>query len=393
MSLSVRDDAGSLSSPGLEAAMRSFAEVSAGLIESYQAIERRAQRVENELALKLTELNELSRHLEAILQALPSGVIVRDAEGRVVRVNRAACELVGLDGPDGLGRVACERLAAIESAGDGREVACSDGHVRVVACKRSPIQSHGARVGTVAIVDDRTEFARLTSKLHAQEKLAALGNVASGIAHELRNPMHAIQGFAALLHQRLPEGSRERELAAHVVEGVRRADQVLGSMLTLARSDALRRDRVQASELVGDAVREATLGLEAPQRWRISCSVEPSPAPPFDGDYVKLRQALRNLIANAIQAQPAGGAVEIAVRVGPEEVTLRVTDAGPGVPQSLAARVLEPFFTSRADGTGLGLALVNTIAVLHGGRVELSNQPAPLGGADFCISIPFQSKS
>ncbi|MBI5432651.1 MAG: PAS domain-containing protein [Planctomycetes bacterium] len=372
--------------------MRSFAEVSAGLIESYQAIERRAQRVENELAAKVAELDELSRHLEAILQALPSGVIVRDRDGRVARINRAACELVGIDGSNGFGDGSAARLAAIEAAGDGLELACADGSMRVVACKRSPIESHGTRVGTVAIVDDRTEFARLSAKLHAQEKLAALGNVASGIAHELRNPMNAIQGFAALLEKRLGEGTRERELAARIVEGVQRADRVLGSMLTLARTDALRRERVVASELVTDAIREATLGLERPERWRVSRSVDAA-APTFDADYVKLRQALRNLIANAIQAQPDGGAVHVDATVGVDEVRLRVTDAGPGVPKEHAARVLEPFFTSRADGTGLGLALVNTIAVLHGGRVELSSQPAPLGGADFCISIPFQSKS
>ncbi|MCK6445921.1 MAG: ATP-binding protein [Planctomycetes bacterium] len=387
---------GALSASDLEAAMRSFAEVSAGLIESYQAIEKRAQRVENELARKVAELDELSHHLEAILEALPSGVIVRDGDGRIARINRAACALVGVDGPERLAELdvaAARRLAAIEAAGDGRELETSNGDVRVVACKRSPIESHGAAIGTVAIVDDRTEFARLTSKLHAQEKLAALGNVASGIAHELRNPMHAIQGFASLLQQRLPQGSRERELAANVVEGVRRADQVLGSMLTLARSDALRRDRVEAEELVPDAIREATLALEGVERWRITTSIEPKPVPSFDGDYVKLRQALRNLIANAIQAQPSGGSVDVAVRVGRDDVTFRVTDAGPGVPPEHRARVLEPFFTSRAEGTGLGLALVNTIAVLHGGRVELSPKKAPLGGADFCITIPFQSKS
>ncbi|MCE9593730.1 MAG: PAS domain-containing protein [Planctomycetes bacterium] len=393
MSAIVHENTTPLSPAELAAAMRSFAEVSAGLIDSYQAIERRAQHVENELASKIGELDELSRHLEAILQALPNGVVVRDRDGRVVRINRAACEIVGLDGHDCVGASAAQRLAAIESAGDGREIACADGVARVVASKRSPIRSHDEDVGTVTIVDDRTEFARLTSRLHAQEKLAALGNVASGIAHELRNPMNAIQGFASLLEKRLGAGSRERELAARIVEGVGRADQVLASMLTLARSDALDRRTFDVNELVEDAIREATLGFEHLERWALTHTTLPTRAATASGDYVKLRQALRNLIANALQAQPEGGAVHVEAHVDAAVLVLRVTDAGPGVPKELAARVLEPFFTSRADGSGLGLALVNTIAVLHGGRVELSSQPAPQGGADFRISIPFQLES
>jgi signal transduction histidine kinase len=121
----------------------------------------------------------------------------------------------------------------------------------------------------------------------------------------------------------------------------------------------------------------------------LTFAIVPANLPAFAGDYIKLRQALRNLIANAIQAQPDGGSVHVEARLENGEVVLAVSDAGPGIPKEALARVLEPFFTTRAEGTGLGLALVNTIARLHGGRVEVSREPAPLGGAHIQIHVPF----
>ncbi len=382
-----------VAAPELEAALRAFADVGANLVESYQALERRAARVEAELAVKVDELDRLSRSLEAILQALPSGVLVRDQSGSIVRTNRAASAILGLEERELVGSPTCALLQAIEHGGEAREVECGDGERRVIASKRSPIVDGDPSRGAVEILDDRTEFAALSSRLHAQEKLAALGNVASGIAHELRNPMNAIQGYAALLEQRLPLESRERMLAANVVEGVRRADRVLSSMLTLARSDAAERMTIDVRELVSDAISEARAGLEDASKWSVTSSIEPATFATFAGDFIKLRQALRNLIANGIQAQPTGGSVHVGVRANESEVVFAVGDAGPGIARELRARVLEPFFTTRAEGTGFGLALVNTIARLHGGRVEVSSDPAPLGGAEIRIHVPNVSEN
>jgi two-component system, NtrC family, sensor histidine kinase HydH len=106
-----------------------------------------------------------------------------------------------------------------------------------------------------------------------------------------------------------------------------------------------------------------------------------------------VRQALRNLVANALQAQPEGGVVAVSIALDAGDVVLRVQDAGPGIPNHLRARIAEPFFTTRAEGTGLGLALVHSIAELHGGRLEISSAAAPLGGADVAFRIPYQPAS
>jgi len=390
----------------LEQAMRSLSAVGLQLAGSYEALERRAQRVEDELCRKLEELDAVTRHLEAILEALPTGVLVRDASGTIVRANRAALAITALEAGELVGRRSHPLLEA--GSGQGaqpnggwleREVARADGRRLVLASRRSPIQrergldaSH-APAGSVEILDDRTELVELSERLHGLDKLAALGNMAGGIAHELRNPMHAVKGFAALLAQRLEPGSQEQLWSTRIVEGVAEAETVLTSMLSLAAPEKLVLELVDGAELVHSALALASSEVEpngGAQRWQIDRRVA---LPPFAGDRIKLRQALRNLIANAFQAQPAGGRVEIAGALEDGQVALRVDDAGPGVPPALRRRALEPFFTTRAEGTGLGLSFVATIAELHGGRLEIEVERSPLGGASVLVRFPFRNRA
>jgi two-component system sensor histidine kinase FlrB len=374
---------------GLEAAMRALSSISATLSESYSALEARTQRIERELERRLAELDAVHRHLTAVLDALPCGVVVRDADGRVVRVNAATEHILGVDAAELLDGRAHPRLdeSAARDVAHGwreRELGLAGGERRVLASRRSPVPGQGS----VEILDDRTELVELSERLHALDKLAALGHMAGGIAHELRNPMHAAAGFAALLVPRLPEGGRERHFAVRIAQSLSAAETVLASMLTLAAPERLVPETIDPVQLVDEAV---ALALEtyvpegAASRWSVERRVA---AAPFRGDRIKLRQALRNLIANAIDVQPEGGRVRVDALADGERLALSVGDAGPGVPAALRGRVLEPFFTTRADGTGLGLPLVATIALLHGGRLELSSRADELGGAHFTITLP-----
>jgi signal transduction histidine kinase len=157
--------------------------------------------------------------------------------------------------------------------------------------------------------------------------------------------------------------------------------------LTLASPSKLSLETIEPAELARAAIEQARGEIAEPAQWRIECSVD---APPFVGDRIKLRQTLRNLLSNAIHAQPAGGALALELVREDAEIVLRVSDAGPGIAPELRRRVLEPFFTTRAQGTGLGLALVVQIAELHGGRVEISPRPSQLGGAQVALRIPFR---
>jgi len=228
-------------------------------------------------------------------------------------------------------------------------------------------------------------------RLHGLDKLAALGNMAGGIAHELRNPMNAVKGFAGLLEARLPSESKERRWAAMIVAGVSEADAILGNLLSLARPEKLVLETIDGVELARAAL-DATFGDPAlasvRERWTVDIDTAPAPLPAFVGDRLKLRQAFRNLLANALEAQPDGGAVRATLRVEAGEVTFTVDDSGAGMSAEIEARVLEPFFTTRAEGTGLGLAFVRQVAELHGGHVEVHGRGSALGGARFILCFP-----
>lgn len=395
MNVATRD--GSIgASRDVERAMRELEGLSVRLIDSYQALERRAQHVEEDLARANLALEAKVAELAAILEALPTGVVVRDAGGAIVHVNRAALDALGPTADDVAAGTA--QLFGPTRADDGDWRECEserpDGRRLVVARRRSNIAAplrtggDGRAIGSVEILDDRTQVAELHERLHALDKLAALGNMAGGIAHELRNPMHAIGGFAALLGTRLEHGSQEARWASAIVDGCANAETVLASMLTLASPSKLTLETVDGRELVDAALEQVRGEIEQRERWNITTRAS---ARPFAGDRIKLRQALRNLISNALHAQPLGGAVHVELTLEGEQIAVRVSDAGPGIAPELRRRVLEPFFTTRAEGTGLGLALVVQIAELHGGRVEISPRPSQLGGAQVEVLIPFRS--
>lgn len=375
----------------IAAAMRSLSAIGATLSASYAALERRAAHVEQELERKVSELDAVTRHLEAVLDALPTGIVVRDREGAVLRANGAAQRALDTRLEELIGTRFHRRLDQLTAGADEdwtqQEVEGPGGTRRVLATRRISIPSGDQ----LEIIDDRTEVVELSERLHALDKLAAMGNMAGGIAHELRNPMHAARGFATLLERRLEPDSKEAHFARRIVEGLENAEAVLASMLTLAAPERLAPESIEVRPLFEEALQLALEGhleegRESP--WRVELALEDIT---FQGDRIKLRQALRNLIDNALTVQPDGGAVRLEARREGAELLLCVSDAGPGIPPELRTRVLDPFFTTRAEGTGLGLALVGTIADLHGGRVHVHPRRSPLGGAEIALVLPLNS--
>ncbi len=379
----------------LDQVMQSFSTISESLLRSYEALADRARLVEDELHLanreleaKVEELDAVNRHLETVLQALPTGVVVRDRDGTIVRVNDAALSILGVTSDELDGPIAHDLIHDPDADGEAvSDLQRADGSRLVLATRRAPIQDGaGGYAGAVEILDDRTELFAMTERMHAMDKMAALGTMGGGIAHEIRNPLNAVKGFARLLERELPDDSENRKVrrwAQCIVEGTDEADAIIESLLAFANPERVKQDAIDPAELAASAVR-AALQDEGP--WEVD--VETS-APPFLGDRIKLRQALRNLVANAAEIQPEGGRIQVAVERRGESIALCVRDAGPGVPPELRQRVTDPFFTTRPEGTGLGLALVATLARLHGGDVAVGAAPPPLNGAEFAITIPF----
>ncbi|MBL0921114.1 MAG: hypothetical protein IBJ10_03180 [Phycisphaerales bacterium] len=254
----------------------------------------------------------------------------------------------------------------------------------------------------------RSEVARLegelrdaNEQLRRSERLAALGEMAAGIAHEVRNPLGSIRLYAEMLQQDLADRPAQRDVARKIGGAVRGLDAVVGDVLTFARPMRPRAEEATVAELF-----DAALDCCRPEIDRAGASIEREPqreALAIRCDAPLIRQALVNLVRNALEAvehraaeQPAHagrvwlGAARRRVRGADGRLismtALTVRDNGPGIPEDAMSRIFNPFFTTRAAGTGLGLAIVNRIADAHGGRVGVSNHPA--GGALIELLLP-----
>lgn len=225
-------------------------------------------------------------------------------------------------------------------------------------------------------------LAELEESRRSSERLAFAGTLTAGLAHEVRSPLNSI-GLAAQRLERSQAGSAVGETARLIRSEVLRLDGVLRDFLALARPASERRDPADVAEIAREVA--ALLADEAAEAGVAFAPVEGSAIAPLDRDAV--RRAILNLARNAIEASPRGGTVELRVEpVGDERVRLRVLDEGPGPDPALGERVLEPFVTSRPDGTGLGLALVRRVVEEHGGSFRLgARRPR---GAEALLELP-----
>src|SRR5437016_711078 len=247
----------------------------------------------------------------------------------------------------------------------------------------------GRLLGRVEVYRDLTAQRAFHSKLLQTEKLAALGQLVSGIAHELSNPLTSILGYAQriLARQDLPGRTEE---VRQIYQEAERASSILRQLLLNARETLPERRLVSLNQIVHRAMDLQRFSLAA-EKIRVEVDLDPA-LPLVQGDPGNLQQVLMNLVGNARQAieqHGKAGVIQLRTkRIGERRVLLEVADNGPGVPQAIQARIFDPFFTTKPAGvgTGLGLAIVLSVVREHGGSVRL--QSPPQGGALFQIEIP-----
>jgi signal transduction histidine kinase len=233
------------------------------------------------------------------------------------------------------------------------------------------------------LAHDVTRLVRLEEQARRQSNLEALGRMAAELAHEVRNPLGSLELFASMLATDLADRPDAQELAEQVLLGVRQLSATVTRILATVRGGAPRRVALDAAALAREAA--SFVAPVAASRGIELGAPEGSEMLPARLDREGVLQALLNLLGNALEAAPAGGRARIAAWRRDEEIGFDVDDSGPGVPDALRARVLEPFFTTRAEGTGLGLAVVERVAIGHGGALEVTR--GPLGGARFRLVL------
>jgi len=379
----------------LQAAFAQFSRRTEELRSAYANLQREAERVNVQLeeanrALeqKVRELDELYHFQRSILESIPTAVVVTDLEGSIRAFNPAAegmwgrsrDEALGMDFRDVMGAHS-DLLAGTLAGHYRRETLRRDlgrGESRIISSTACLVEdSSGRAIGAVQLDRDITRLCQLESELSQQEKLAELGTMAAGLAHEIRKPLNGIKGFASLLARRTQADDAQRRYSGCVVEAADRLDRMLHRLLDFARPDALDLrplDLRLAAEQVAEFVRAEAAGEPVPLEVAI-----PDEARMVLADADKVKQVLLNLVKNGLEALQGEGRLRIEARLerGPAEraVCASVIDTGRGMEADELDKVLEPFYSRKEGGTGLGLAIVNRLLQLHGTRLDIQSRP------------------
>jgi PAS domain S-box-containing protein len=340
---------------------------------------------------------------ETAFDALSEGIAVVDADGVVRRANRALAGLLGVPVPALVGSPLGEALLGKSQALAELLVATRRGDrpapliirserlQRSVRVNAARIAGAGFEQSVVVLVEDVTEQQALETQLVQSEKLAAVGQLVSGVAHELNNPLTSIVGLSEFLLEQKELGKKDRGHLQVIHEQAERAGRIVRNLLTFARKGTGERALVDLNDVIR---RTLTLTVYDLKLKDITVNRELSGALPVVlGDRHDLQQVVLNLVTNAAQAvseNPRERAREITVSTWFDgQVHLRVADSGPGIPEAVAQNMFTPFFTTKepGKGTGLGLSITYSIVESHGGHITIEPPPAT-GGAAFRVDLP-----
>lgn len=229
----------------------------------------------------------------------------------------------------------------------------------------------------------RGQLALKDAEIKRAERLAALGQTAAAMAHEVRNPLGAIELFVSLLADQVSDRPESREYIAQIRHSIARLDTTVNNILHFSADRKMSRTPCNLHAIVNECVEALPVRLETGSPIELRLGANPF----IEGNDCGLRQVVTNLVTNALQATRYVGRVVIETENGAEdEVVVRVRDNGPGIPGDILPTIFEPFVTSKNEGTGLGLAIVDQIVQQHGGTVSARNLPER--GAEFVVTIP-----
>jgi PAS domain S-box-containing protein len=353
---------------------------------------------------------DLASYNEYILKSMTSGMVICNEHGEIVQINQPAEAILGISKSFVKGKrykVAfrekdplCTAIGTTLSEQKAYsipevEITSGNGESRWISINSTVIKDEQDRMlGVVVFLNDFTEIKKLEQEIAFKDKMASLGEMSSGLAHELRNSMGAIIGFAKLLLKRKTDPKSQSQALDGIVKEAMNMETMLKSFLAFAKPLSLKIGEIALK----DIVEECHVSVkETLKESRIAFKVDSDPEPsPMWGDRILLKQCFQNLIQNSIDAMPRGGEINIRLREkqkGTRDrlLTVEISDTGCGIPKEIQEKIFHPFFTSKENGTGLGLSIVKKIVSLHNGKIELESEPSQ--GTTIRIYLPIQIPS
>jgi len=341
-----------------------------------------------------------------VVAGMRNGVLAVTRDGTVALVNDEAYRIFGLEPrTNDVGRPYADVLREFPDVVDALTGALDAARLanraelrlkpsgRVIGYTLANVCADSGEVtGAAMFFKDLTLVEQLEERERLRDRLAAVGQMAATLAHEVKNPLAGIEVMAGLLRRRLPDAPDTQALVTDIIAEVKMANAIVQEVLDFVKPIRLRMEPIAIAEVV-----HASTGLAESKAQRGSAQLTldlPSDLPPITGDRHQLVQLFTNLLINAYEALGGGGRVTIVARLahatGEREpaVLVEVSDDGPGVPAELAEKIFDPFFTTKAQGSGLGLAIVRKIVDAHDGRLELRTSDL---GTTVAVTLPVRA--
>lgn len=412
------EDVNGFMANGLNSAFDKFNQSSQRLADLYLQLKKRVEAIDKEMEEKNQELNDkvkelhrATQYMNSILESMHSGVVAVDIDGKVTTINKAAQEILGLKKEKTIGKpcedvVSCAdnselllKMAIKEKRNfinQKMEVSRSDKQTVWIESSVTLLkEGDGLVIGAVEIFKDLSEIKRLETRLEQADNLASIGEMTASIAHEIRNPLNGIKGFAALLENGFNQKDPRKRFVNHIVKGVENLNNMVTDLLVLAKPIKPDMKEYNLEEIISEVISFAREDLKmAGNQIDIKTYYGKRPAL-LNCDRNMLYQVFFNLLKNSFQAIHGEGRVFVGVnrvQIGESEnrggnnIEISISDNGTGIDKEVQTRIFEPFFTTKSGGTGLGLSLVQKIVKMHNGQIGLESIPGK--GTTFRLLFP-----
>jgi len=365
-------------------------------------LSEKLQRASLELELEQRALQRLQNLYGNVIATMSSGLLTADAERRVIFLNRAGGAILGVDPARAAGRTLSEIKFAIpedwsQIQARARGQSTYRGEFEIDRPAGRQVLGYSLRVlkddlgeeGALMLFQDLTEMKKLERRARFSEQLAAVGELAAGIAHEIRNPLASISGSVQVLAKDLNVGAAERRLMEIIVSESKRLSKILEDFLRFVRPQERKVTVFDVARTVTEVMDLFRLSEEISDSHRISADVSPA-CSMLPGDPDQIRQIVYNVAKNAIRAMTAGGNLTVFGREEDGWYSIRFVDTGRGMSEEQLARLFTPFATAFDGGTGLGMAIVRRIVEDHGGVIDAESKPGE--GTTVTILLPRESR-
>ena len=378
------------------------------LKKEFEEVNQKLEEANKQLKTKVSELDLITYYLNSILTNISQGILFIDQNGTVTTYNRTAEKILNVKGTKVLfsnfwdsfedkvfGFSMQEVLSTKKSPettftsyqnpkGDVLEL-----EINTTFVLKDEDESLVSTQGLIVLMRDITEIRRLQMTAMRNDRLKELGEMAAQVAHEIRNPLGGIKGFASLLKRDLKDSPELQKMADYIVEGTDNLNRLVTQVLNFARPVHIHPERVDLCSLLEEMKRHVLADASLEKHTIVLCIDAKDGKLMVSVDPQLIKGALLNLIINAQQAMPNGGPITLSAKLQNSDAVLTVSDQGIGIPQEIIEKIFSPFFTTKVEGSGFGLAEVYKVVQAHGGSIEVESKVGK--GTTFTIKLP-QSK-